>query len=45
MENGEWLVCYDYRERRDIEMLESIVYYVMNYDRQPGFKVLVVVDY
>ena len=45
MESKEWLVCYDYHSKKDLQMLESICYYVMNYDKQIGFKVIIVVDY
>jgi hypothetical protein len=26
-------------------MLESICYYVMNYDKQPGFRVIIALDH
>ena len=45
MTKKEWLICYDFHTKKDIKMLETICYYVMTYDPQPNFKVIIVIDY
>jgi hypothetical protein len=45
MEQREWLLCYDFHTVKDLQMLESICYYVMNYDKQAGFKVFIILDH
>lgn len=44
MESKEWLICYDIQTKKDLLMMESICYYVMNYDKQEGFRVIIAID-
>ena len=44
MESKEWLICYDIQTKKDLLMMESICYYVMNYDKQEGFRVVIAID-
>jgi hypothetical protein len=44
MEAKEWLICYDIQNKNHLEMMENICYYVMNYDRQAGFRIFIGVD-
>jgi hypothetical protein len=44
MSAKEWFICYNICNKKDIIMMEDICYYVMNYDKQPGFRVFIVVD-
>jgi hypothetical protein len=45
MEAKEWLICYDFESMKDLNMLEAICYYVLNYQQQEGFRVIIILDH
>lgn len=38
------MILYDIENAKTVQMMENICYYVMNYDRQQGFKIFLLID-
>jgi len=38
------MIFYDVQTGKDVQMMEEIVYYVINYDKHPGFRIFLLID-